>query len=486
MSDRRSVEERPAYVAADFGGRCRIFPAPTADGREPVLLGYQSAWVRDSARIRAGEKSRQIGWTWSEAYSIVRDKSQKDARLDHWISSRDEIQARLFLEDCKGFANLLQIAAADLGERVIDPDGNTAYDLEFANKLRAHSMSSNPDAQAGKRGGRTLDEFALHKDPRKLYSIAYPGITWGGSLSLFSTHRGTQNFFNELIVEARHKGNPKKISLHRVTLQDALEDGFLYKLQRKLPLADERQGMDETDYFNFIRSGCADEESFAEEYMCVPSDDASAFLSYELLDGCKWRTPWEYTLAELAACRNPLYLGGDIGRTRDLTVFWVLEAVGDLRLTRKVVAMQNQKFAAQEAALYELLALPQMRRACIDNTGIGRQLVERAQERFGTYKVEAVTFTGAVKEELAYPARAAFEDKTARIPDDQVVISDFRSIRKETTAAGNIRFAGERGANGHADRFWAFALGLHAGKTQVLSTAPIPFHRGGRERLVTS
>ena len=121
MSERtRFVTERPAYVPADFAGRCRHFPAPTADGREPLLLGYQSDWVLDRARLKLGEKSRQIGWSWSEAYGIVRDKSQADARLDQWMSSRDDIQARLLLEDCKAFAAILNAGARDLGEQAID------------------------------------------------------------------------------------------------------------------------------------------------------------------------------------------------------------------------------------------------------------------------------------------------------------------------------------------------------------------------------
>ncbi len=91
--------------------------------------------------------------------------------------------------------------------------------LEFANGKRIHSMSSNPDAQAGKRGGRVLDEFALNPEPRKLWAIAYPGITWGGAMEIISTHRGSGNYFNELIREIREQGNPKNISLHRVTLQ---------------------------------------------------------------------------------------------------------------------------------------------------------------------------------------------------------------------------------------------------------------------------
>jgi phage FluMu gp28-like protein len=442
-----------------FGGRAKNIPA-----RDTLLLPYQAKWVRDAARLKLAEKPRQVGWTWATAYSQVSRKSLTDARLDSWISSRDEIQARLFLEDCKSFAGLLNIAARDLGEQVIDDKGHSAHVLAFANGLRAHSMSSNPDAQAGKRGDRVLDEFALHPDPRKLYAIALPGITWGGSLEIFSTHRGSGNYFNTLIREITEKGNPKGFSHHKVTLKDVLDQGFLYKLQSKLPEDDPRQQMDEAEYFDFTRAACPDEETFLQEYMCVPADDASAFLSYELIDPCLWRTAWEWTLAELAASKNPLYLGGDIGRVKDLTVFNVLEAAGGQRLTRKHIRLQACPFDEQERRLYELLELPQMRRACIDNTGIGRQLVERAQKRFGEYKVEAVTFTGAVKEELAYPVRSAFEDKSIRVPDDRGIIASLRAIRKETTAAGNIRFAADSGPDGHADDFWAIALALHAGK----------------------
>ncbi|MEO8204888.1 MAG: terminase family protein [Chthoniobacterales bacterium] len=449
-------------------GQAKNIPA-----KDTLLLPYQAKWVRDPAQKKIAEKSRQIGWTWATAYGLVARKALVDARLDAWISSRDDIQARLFLEDCKGFAQLLNAGAEDLGERVIDDKGNTAYVLAFANQLRAHSMSSNPDGQAGKRGDRVLDEFALHGDPRKLYAIAYPGITWGGSFEIFSTHRGTQNFFNQLINEIKYKGNPKGFSLHTVTLQDALDQGFLYKLQSKLPLEDERQAMDEAAYFDFVRAGCADEESFQQEYMCNPSDDASAFLSYELIDGCKYKPneKWEKTLAELHLAQNPLFLGGDIGRVKDNTVFWIVEAVAGFRPTVHIVKLKNCPFDEQERRLYELLALPRLRRACIDNTGIGRQLVERAQKRFGNYKVEAVTFTAAVKEELAYPLKAAFEDRSVRIPDDQKIISQHRAIRKETTAAGNPRFVAEATDDGHADDFWAHALALHAGKIAGGSTA---------------
>lgn len=453
-----------------ISGKAKIKPQ-----RDALLLPYQAAWVKDASRLKIAEKSRQIGWTWATAYSIVRRKSLKAARQDAWISSRDELQARLFLEDCKHFAGILQIGANDLGEKVIDSDGHSAFVLQLANKLRLHSMSSNPDAQAGKRGDRILDEFPIHPDPRKLYGIAYYGITWGGSLEIFGTHRGSANYFNELITEIVHKGNPKGFSHHKVTLQNALDQGFLFKLQSKLPEDDPRQLMDETDYFNMVRRESPDEETFLQECMCIPSDDNSAFLSYDLISSCEYQSS-ETWATDLRDAKNPLYIGVDVGREHDLTVIWVVEKFAGLACTRRVICLAQTAFDAQEKELYDLLQLPQVRRCCIDNTGIGRQFAERAQKRFGTYKVEPVNFTGPVKEDLAYPLRAAFEDRSLRIPNDPAIRSDLRAIKKETTAAGNIRFTADRGKNGHSDRFWSLALALHAGKISFIVGKPVTFN----------
>lgn len=434
------------------------------------FLPYQIKWILDAARLKLMEKSRQIGLSWCTAYRLVRTHSQRGCRLDAWVSSRDDLQARLFLEDCKAFCEVFKIGAKAMGEVVIDKDTDIkAYVIEFANGCRIHSMSSNPDAQAGKRGSRLLDEFALHPDPRKLYAIAYPGITWGGQLEIVSTHRGSFNVFNDLIRDITERGNPKGFSHHRVTLVDALEQGFLDKLKGKLPKDDPRQDMDAAAYYDFIRASCADEESFQQEYMCRPADDETAFLSYELIAGCEYRSgeEWELDFRDLRNTTHELFLGVDIGREHDLTAFWLVERVGGSFFTRKIVTMHKAPFAEQEAVLDDFLALPRLRRVCIDQSGLGRQFAERAKGRYGSYRVEGITFTASVKEELAYPVRAAFEDRSLRIPADKDIRADLRAIRKEASLSGNIRFTAERGANGHADRFWALALALHAGKQPV-------------------
>ena len=70
-----------------------------------------------------------------------------------------------------------------------------------------------------------------------------------------------------------------------------------------------------------------------------------------------------------------------------------------------------------------------------------------------------------------------------RIPDRPEIVSDFRAIRKETTAAGNIRFTAERGPGGHSDRFWAKALARHAAGHEGTATAPKAFPRQSSRQL---
>jgi phage FluMu gp28-like protein len=468
-------------------GKAKIIPG----NPDSLFLEFQEKWIVDANRLKLMEKARQIGISWSTSYACTERTAIAGARNDQWVSSRDDLQARLFIEDCKMWAQMFKLAAEDLGERVIDEKNKiSAYVLNFSSGKRIHSMSSNPDAQAGKRGARVLDEFALHPDPRTLWSIAYPGITWGGTLEVISTHRGSANFFNQLIREVREHGNPKKISMHRVTLKDALDQGFLYKLQKSLPADDEIQSMDEAQYFDFVKSGCADEESFQQEYMCNPADDASAFLEYDLIAGCEYGAneyqEIEYDHLSDRSGSDPyknlrLFAGLDIGRKRDLTVLWILELLGDTLYTRKIIVLKNMSKPDQEKVLFPWY--PLIERTCFDYTGLGIGWGDDAQKKFGEHKIELVTFTPKVKEALAYPVRGKMEDKKLRIPYDPHVRADLRAVTKETTVAGNIRFTAERSDAGHADRFWALALAIHAASSP---SGPIEYMSVSRRRFAGS
>jgi phage FluMu gp28-like protein len=421
------------------------------------FLPYQARWIEDKSPLKIMEKSRQVGMSYATAYSAVERAAARDARLDVWVSSRDETQAKLFLEDCQGWAGILKQAAVQIGQAVFENNKDfTAHVLEFVNGRKIYSLSSNPNALAGKRGHVILDEFALHQDQRELYRIAKPVTTWGGQLEIISTHRGANTVFNEILRDIKEHGNPMGWSHHRVPLPAAIDQGLVEKINGKTGRNESRSA-----YAARIRAECLDEEQWQQEYCCAPADDSTAFLTYEMISACE-TTVSSLNFSEVAALPPSavLFIGVDVGRKKDLTVIDVGEKIGDVMHDRMRLELQNKTFAEQEFELYRLLALPQLKRACIDSTGLGMQLAERARERFG-WKVEAVTFTGPVKEELAFSLRAAFEDRRLRIDKNTNLRADLRGVKKEATAAGNIRFAGEA-ADSHCDRFWALALRQHA------------------------
>src|SRR6266542_3655886 len=203
-------------------------------GHRKYFLRYQAEWLADDSPLKIIEKGRQTGITYVDAYDSVLKAGTKGAQFDVWVSSRDEAQAKLYLEDCKYWANLIHLAAADLGQIVFDREHNfSAYVLEFATGRRIYCLSSNPNALAGKRGHVKGDEFALHHDQRLLYRVAKPVTTWGGQLSIISTHRGVNSVFNELIRDIRENDNPMGWSLHSVPIQNAVEQGIVERINEK-------------------------------------------------------------------------------------------------------------------------------------------------------------------------------------------------------------------------------------------------------------
>ena len=418
------------------------------------FLPFQVKWIEDESTLKIIQKSRQIGISYADAYDSVKKASPNGGRLDVWVSSRDEAQAKLYMEDCKYWANLLHLAAVDLGELVLDDKTNlSAYVLQFTNGKRIYCVSSNPNALAGKRGHVKLDEFALHQDQRLLYRVAKPVTMWGGQLSIISTHRGANSVFNQLIRDIAENHNPMGWSLHTAPIQTAVEQGLVERINAKSGRTESRQAL-----LARLRAECIDEEQWRQEYCCQPADESAAFLSFEMLHGCEANCLRDYPY--LSNSNYPSYLGMDTGRKKDLTVIDVGELIGDVMWDRLRLELHNKTFAEQEFELYRLLALPKLQRACLDATGLGMQLAERARQRFG-WKVEPITFTSTIKEEMAYRLRAAFEDKTIRIAPDAALRVDLRGIRKEITSSGNIRFGGES-EDSHCDRFWAKALRQHA------------------------
>jgi len=431
----------------------------TTEASGKYFLPYQQAWVRDASPLKIMEKSRQVGISYADAYDSVVKAALRGARHDVWISSRDEAQARLYLNDCAAWARILELGARTLKLRVLpDDEGGSAQALEFASGRRIYSLSSNPNALAGKRGHVKLDEFALHQDQRLLYRVAKPTM-WGGQLCIISTHRGALSVFNEILRGIRERGNAMGWSLHSVPLERAVSDGIVERINAKRGTTESRES-----FMRRLRAECLDERQWLQEYCCVPCAVHEEFLSPELLAACTEPNCLR-TIEYLGQCPNPIYLGVDVARRKDLCVIDAGESIGDVVWDRLRIELLDQPFDRIEMELYRLLELAPVQRACIDATGLGLQLAERARQRFG-WKAEPVVFTAAVKEELAFTFKADLERRQVRLADDEPLRRDLLSLRKETTQSGRPRFAGSS-EDSHCDRFWAKALRQHAARRPV-------------------
>ncbi|MCL4492529.1 MAG: terminase family protein [Nitrospirae bacterium] len=424
------------------------------------FLPYQIRWLGDDSPVKIWEKSRRIGATYVQSYEDVREVAH--GKWDVWFSSADESAAREYILYCAKWAKLFDKAAKYLGIVVLDSEKDIkAYVVTFANGKRINALSSNPKAFRSKGGKVILDEFGWHEDAETLWSAARPCITWGFPLRILSTHNGTNcRYFK--FIEGVKKGK-LHWSHHVTTIQLAVEEGLVDKILGRKATEEEKE-----NWLQEQRESCFDENTWLQEYCCVPVDEASAFLTYELISNCEM----DDIIKPLLEIQGDLYGGMDIGRKKDLSVIWLLEKLGAVKYTRQVKTMEKTPFHMQRDALFEILKHPRMRRFCIDATGIGMQLSEEAQEGYGKFKVEAVTFSNTVKEDLAYGVKNTMEDRQIYIPAEFEIREDFHSIRKVTTAAGNIRFdVAATEARGHADRFWAFALANHAASDK--STGPI-------------
>lgn len=436
--------------------------------RQGYFLPYQAKWITDTARLKIVEKSRRVGLTYVQSYEDTVDASKQSDPMDVWFSSADETAAREYIRYCEQWTKLYNVAAEFLGEIILDKKNDVkAYSIEYATSKRIYALSSSPNAFRSKGGKLVLDEYAFHKDPEAMWKAASPTITWGFPARVLSTYNGKGNRYYRMVEDAK-KGN--KWSLHTVTIEDAVRQGLVSKILGHKASAEEI-----ASFLADCRDIAGDEETYQQEYMCQPIDEATAWLTWEMIVSAEHPDAGK---PELYA-GGPCFVGNDIGRRRDLSVIWVLEKVGDVLWTREVVSMKGRSFAEQDAEMDRIFATYQVRRLCKDQTGMGEKPVEDDKLRYGASRVEGLLFSGPVKQDLAVAGKQQFEDRRLRIPGSRAIRESHHSVRKVTTVAGNPRFDADRSEAGHADEFWAHMLAIHAAGN---APVPIEFQQLGRMR----
>jgi phage FluMu gp28-like protein len=315
-----------------------------------ILLPYQKRWVDDESPIKIWLASRQVGKSFAIAMEAVNEALGQ--KCNNLILSSSERQSTEVMR--KVYTHLRYFDVRSAG--VLAAERETREEVELPIGSRILSLPSNPDTVRGFSGNVFLDEFAFHRDTESIWRAMYPTVTRGYGIRITSTPNGKQNMFYRLWSGDAH------FSRHKVNIHDA-----------------RREGMDVD--IEMLREGIADPGAWAQEFECEFLDEATAFLTYEMIAACEDTSA---TVEMHSNAGSELYLGVDVGRKHDLTVFWLLEKVGDVLWTRMVRKMSNVSFNLQRDYLYSLLEGTSVRRCCIDASGIGAQLAEEAAQRFGS------------------------------------------------------------------------------------------------------
>lgn len=420
----------------------------------PVItfLPYQKRWLADVSRFKIGMFTRRGGKTFGACGEIADDCFQAEiaGRKTRWtILSRSENTAKEAMEEAlkpitKGFyAAYNEIAR--VGEPVFDQGEFYSQELDatykthevrFPGGSRVTALSASPDAARGFGGNLLLDEFAFHRDSRRIWGSAFPVAARGGhKIRVISTPNGKGNKFYELMTS-----EDSAWSRHHVDIYDAVSQGLDVDIDE-------------------LRSGMSDEDAWAQEFELQWLDEASSWLSYDLISECERPGLGQYGEYQ----GGQVYVGIDIAARNDLFVIWVLEDVDGRLVTREVIAKKRVTFAEQDALLEGVFARYRVARVAIDQTGMGEKPVEDAQRRYGE-RVQGVLFTAARKLELATVLKEGLQDRRILLPaGDPVIRADLHAIKSRVGPTGIRRLVAEGDTDGHADRFWALALAAAAG-----------------------
>ena len=421
-------------------------------------LPYQEAWIQDESRRKIKEKSRRIGGTYATSYGNWREV-MKYKHHDIVAVTRDEELAKEFILDVSQWARLWN--AIQPHSHAIPDKCFKTLSLEIPHpggRSRIIAVSSNPNAAIGKGGSLVLDEMAAHKDPELLMRLAQPVIMAGGNISVLSTHRSRNSLFNELILEA--VSGESDWSHHKTTIVDAIEQGLVETIvnPNMIKLGKEPWASRE-DFLNWLRS-TYDEHTFQQEFMCVPSDDASSLLNPDEIMTAVKNLEDKGSLKE-----GQFFVGYDCAESLfgDFATIAVLRAdhLNNVDLIETRYFPRGTPISDQIEMVVQTARTYHARKVVCDNAGIGRHPTTIITDKLGEHIVVPFNPTLHSKGEMCTKVKRYFQNGWIRMQDNKQVRDDFLSIDRILTPSNNVVYHATRiGATGHGDMFSAFAQAL--------------------------
>ena len=468
---------------------------------DKLLLPYQIAWRQDHSRVKLFVKSRRIGISWSDGgdSALIAALSKEDGGMSTYYQSYNKDMCRQYVKDAGEWAAAYSLAASDMEEMVLEEAGQpiSIFRIEFASGFEILGMPAQPHHLRSKGGRVRLDEAAFCAGLGEWIKAARACIMWypKANIGIISSHNGVDSEFNGLVEDVR--SGRKDYSLHVVTLDEALEQGLYKRICQKAKMrwTPEAEAKWRAECF----ADYTDIEDANEELLCIPKRSSGTYLNSSLIESCmdpdipvlRWAPPspdfvdwpedhrereiqnWceEHVtplLKELSPnLRN--FVGGDFGRSGDLSIDWLLVELEDLTLqTPFVLELRNMPFTSQQQVFFHLCdGLPCFSGAALDSRGNGQYLGEVARQRYGPEYILEVMLSEKLYREITPKLKAAFEDREWLIPKDALIRDDFRAFKvvKGVAKIPDVRTKDGAGNKRHGDAGVAGMLAIYAAKT---------------------
>jgi phage FluMu gp28-like protein len=423
----------------------RILPASefaALDSWASQFYQFQLDWLFDQGDAAICNKARQIGLSHtSSAVGVLWGAFHGELTTIISVGDRESVEV---LDKAKRHAWVLQ----QLGSKMAAVGSkDNATELTFASGGRILALPST--------GGRSfsgnvfLDEYAYQQHAGKVWDAAAAVTMLGHRLRVISTPNGVGNEFHGLWKKSR--ADDSGWNRHEIAIEKAQSDGYPVDIKKCWRLAK------------------GDPRIFDQLFRCKFLDNELQYIPSDLIE--------KASTDDLATTEGAYFAGLDIGKTVDRTVLYVLRKVaGPLYVTVHVDSAKRTDDVALQNMVARAFERFELRRLCLDETGLGAFPAMTMRKKYGASKVEPVNFTLQVKEDLATALYTAFTKQQLRIPKTKLagcdvpnvaeqIREDIASLRRIITTAGNVRYDAPHTDEGHADSAWALALALHAAMT---------------------
>lgn len=387
------------------------------------LYDYQREFILDKSRFKCVLKARQVGFSYIIGLCCVLGALKG---RDQLVVSSSEDQSSIIHDHVLTHTEKLGIM----------PDNVDATDDSIQlGEAKIKFFGSNFRTIQGRAGDVWLDEFAWHMPDKqkKIWGAIAPSVTAvGGSISVISTPFVPDSFHWRLTEN--HNNEWPQFKRWRVTIHDAIDGGMVVP-----------GGIDT------LRSiFCADD--WAMFFLCQYAEGTDALLNWNLLSSAT---------TEVASIGCDYYNGGvDIGRTNHRFAVAIIGKVAnkDLYVLKQWQVTKGLTFAKQEQEVLRWDSRMDVRRWCVDRTGLGMDIAERLTESLSPRCV-GVHFDAKKKERMALKMLKLFEDKKIVIPNNADVMANLHSVKKIVSGMG-VKYDATSDDSGHGDLFWAVAMAV--------------------------